>query len=61
MLHRFQNVITDFYYQRCDFNLDDKERPGKPKKFAEVELEALLDAVCAEEYIFPEKMSLQCS
>lgn len=61
MLHRFQDVITDFYYQRCDFNLDDKEHPSKPKKFAEVELEALIDAERTEEYIYPEKMDIRCS
>lgn len=61
MHHRIQDAITGIYYQRCDFNLDDKERPGKPKKFAEVELEAFLDAERAEEYIFPEKLYIRCS
>ena len=35
-------------FKRCDFGLEDEERPGQPKKFEDEELEALLDEDCCQ-------------
>ena len=37
----YQNGFARF--KSCDFDLQDEERPGQPKKFDDEELEALLD------------------
>ena len=35
-------------FKSGDFSLEDKERPGNPKKFEDEELEALLDEDCCQ-------------
>ena len=35
-------------FKSDDFGLEDEERPGKPKKFEDVELEVLLDVDCCQ-------------
>ena len=35
-------------FESGDFGLEDEERPGKPKKFKDEELEALLDEYCCQ-------------
>ena len=35
-------------FKSADFGLEDEERPGQPKKFADEELEALLDEDCCQ-------------
>ena len=35
-------------FKSGDFGLEDKGRPGQPKKFKDEELEALLDADCCQ-------------
>ena len=35
-------------FKNGDFGLEDEERPGKPKKFEDEELEALLDEDCCQ-------------
>ena len=40
--------VIVFWFKSGDFGLEDEERPGQPKKFADEELEALLDEDCCQ-------------